>query len=48
LSAGTDAFGVSLVFARGEFGGVHEMLVIRVETPRDVGQVRMINIAAFD
>jgi putative acetyltransferase len=24
------------------------MLVIRVETPRDVGQVRMINIAAFE
>ena len=25
-----------------------EMLVIRDETPRDVGQARMINIAAFD
>ena len=24
------------------------MLVIREETPRDVGQVRMINIAAFE
>ena len=24
------------------------MLVIRDETPRDVGQVRMINIAAFE
>ncbi len=24
------------------------MLVIRVETPRDVGRVRMSNIAAFD
>jgi len=24
------------------------MLVIREETPRDVGQVRMINIAALD
>jgi hypothetical protein len=36
------------VFAPEEFGGVHEMLLIREETPRDVGQARMINIAAFE
>lgn len=29
-------------------GSEREMLVIREETPRDVGQVRMINIAAFE
>jgi predicted N-acetyltransferase YhbS len=34
--------------AAEEFGGNREMLVIRDETPRDVGHVRMINIAAFD
>jgi hypothetical protein len=41
-------FGISPEFARWQFGGDHEMLVIRDETPRDVGQVRMINMAAYD